>query len=274
MKLLILTICALHVNQMMASKDCVVVNGKNYEKEVLKDNIHQAYQLSFDPQQNTLFFSYSDEVDSKTVLKMGYLNLATKSFGEISGVKDGMATAVDTTNHIVYLGGKDGIYTYDYATKSVKNLGVTSLSIWQMFYCPIHGLFFTTSDEKPYVFKDGQVKQIVEASSSKTRVMAVGEHHDVFFANSSGIFLFNHHTNKVVDLGDYNVNAFTKDSKGKLYFSSPVGFYAVNEADRKMNKLISETGEDSIWGAAFDKDDNIVYSNEDNIVKLVPKDKC
>lgn len=254
--------------------DVVVVRNNNYEKQVLKNNVHAPYQLAIDYQTNTLFFSLTPEVDGKTVLKSAYFNLKTNEYGEITGIKDGMANAVDSNSHTVYLGGKDGIYTYDYTTKKAKNVGITDSSIWQMFFCPVHGLFYATykPDEKSFVYKDGQVKPVAALADTKTRLVAVGEHHDIFFANASGIFAYAMHKHAFFNLGDYNVNGFARDINGKLYFSTPNGIYFINEQLRKMESLVSVT-DDSIYGVAIDSDNNIIYALEDSIVKLVPTTK-
>nr|AFC35301.1 diapause associated protein 2 [Antheraea pernyi] len=254
--------------------DVVVIRGDKYEKQVLKTDVHAPYQLAMDYQTKTLFFSLSAEVGGKTVLKSAYFNLRTNEYGEISGINGGMANAVDSLKHTVYLGGKDGIYEYDFTTKKAKNLGITDSSIWQMFFCPVHGLFFTTykPDEKSFVYHDEQVQPVAGLTDTRTRLIAVGEHHDIFFANSSGLFIYNMHTNVFINLGDYNVNGFARDVNGKLYFSCPNGIFFPNDIQKKIEPLVL-VRDNSIYGVTFDGDNNMIYASEDSIVRLVPTTK-
>lgn len=242
----------------------------NQELEVLEDNVHNASQLVVDYQTNTLFFSHSSLFEGKTVLKSAYLNLNTKEFGEISGINSGVATAYDRRKNVVYLGGQDGIYTFDYTTKSAKNLRVTSYSIWQMFHCPVHGLYFTTfnPDEKAFVYSYGQVGPVPELTDIKTRLIAVGQKHDIYFANSAGIFAL-----KTIDrvlykihLETFTVNGFASDINGKLYFSTPNDIFYINEDAGTLDRVIRVQEGESIWGVAFAADGSMIYALDDKIV--------
>lgn len=105
----------------------IIVNDVLQNEEVLKAQVTSPYQMAMDYDTNTLFFSYS--TGDSDVFRSAYLNLKTNEFGDIPGIAGGFSNTVDNKKNIVYLGGRDGIYEFNYNTKEAQRLNITDHNI-------------------------------------------------------------------------------------------------------------------------------------------------
>ncbi|CAB3238965.1 unnamed protein product [Arctia plantaginis] len=248
---------------------CVTIRNIVHEEEVLKEKVHYPYQLALDYDTNTLFFSYTARTTE--TFKMAYLNLKSNDYGLVSGIQGGFASAVDIQSHIVYMGGEDGVYQFEYNTKSAARLNIKSdVNIWQMFYKD--GLYFTTyPEEKAYLYKNQEIMQV---SDLKDKVMVLGVKKDgsYVYSNSSGLFIYNKASGKALNIGDYVVNGITSDIDGNIYFSTPSGIYYIDDERNKIEELMKQ---EEIYGVAIDGNGSIIYAKEDSIIRLKPaKGNC
>lgn len=248
--------------------NCITIRNINYEKETIKYGVKNPYQMAIDHDTNTLFFSYTAR--SNEMFKIAYLSLKTGEYNTVSGIHGGFANTVNSKGHIVYMGGEDGIYEFDYGTKTANKLNLkNSFNIWQMFYKD--GLYFTTyPEEKAYLYKDGQVEEVSELDNIKTMTIAVNNDNDFVYSNSSGVFMYIKVNAKTIFLGESVVNGFTADIDGNLYFSTPNGIYSINDKTKEINDLAKI---DNIYGVAIEGNGNIIYASEENIVRLKPTKK-
>ncbi|XP_045765809.1 ommochrome-binding protein-like [Maniola jurtina] len=238
---------------------------KNAKKEVLKNDISSPYQLAIDYDTNTLFFSYTREDSEKSTFESAYINLKTNEFNIIKGIKGGFANAIDQENHIVYLGGENGIYKFDYKTNLAKHIDGTSGKIWQMFFKKY--LYYTTyPEEEVYIFKNGQSYKVPQLSHTRGMLIAIDNADNIYFSNSSGLFICADISN-ITNIGDYNINGFTSDVNGNLFFSTPNGIYAIDSNNKSVKQLVLI---DDIYGVAVEHNGNIIYASEDSIVRLEP----
>ncbi|CAH0702840.1 unnamed protein product [Spodoptera exigua] len=247
--------------------NCVVVNNIKYEKEILSSNVESPYQLVIDHDTNTLFFSYTARSDE--MFKSAFLNLKTNEFGVIPGIRGGFANAVNYNAHIVYLGGEDGIYQFDYKTKNATKLNITQNNIWQMFYK--NGLYFTTyPHEKAYIYKGDKVEEVAQVKDHRVMVIGVNNDGKIVYTNSSGIFLYDNETNQTTLLSYHVANAVTNDLVGNVYVSTANGIYSVNATTKTLKELVKI---DNIYGVAMENNENIIYAAENSIIRLKPSDK-
>lgn len=238
----------------------ITIGGRLQEVELLKNDVQSPYQLAIDRDTNTLFFSYT--ANKEETFKTVYVNLKDKTSGTVSGVSGGFSNAVDNQKQIVYIGGNDGIYKFDYATKAAVQLDITDKSIWQMFFKD--GLYFTTyPDEEAYLYKDGVVKLVPELKKVKAMVVGVDKNNVLYF--SQGGELKKVESGGIVDLGSYSVNAFNTDADGNLYFSTSEAIYKL--VDGKVKKV---TAIDDIYGFAIESDNTFIYAGETTVMKLKP----
>lgn len=246
---------------------CVTIRNVAYEEEILKDNVHFPYQLTLDYDTKTLFFSYTARTSE--IFKLAYLNLKSNDYGLVNGIKGGFATAVNKQSHIVYMGGEGGAYQFDYDTKSATRLNIKyDVNIWQMFYKD--GLYFTTyPEEKAYLYKN---QEVIQVPNLKDKVMALGVTKDgnYIYSNSSGLFIYNKSIGKASNIGDYVVNGITSDINGNIYFSTPSGIYYIDDENNDIEELLKQ---EDIYGVAVEGNGNIIYANEDSIIRLKPTKK-
>ncbi|CAH2105602.1 unnamed protein product [Euphydryas editha] len=248
--------------------DGVIVHNIHHNKEIIKENIDSAYQLAIDYDKNMLFFSYSS-YDSQSTFRSAYINLKTNELKIVEDINGGFANAVDSQTKTVYLGGNDGIYKFDYVTNKAIHIDGTTDNIWQMFVKK--DLYYTIyPDENVYVFKNGQTQRVPELLKTKAMLVALDNNDNIYFSNSSGLFVYKKAKDYVSFLGDYNLNSITSDINGNLFFSTPSGIYSIDDKSKTIKNLVSI---DNIYGVVVEKDGNIIYSSRDSIVRLKPSKK-
>lgn len=242
---------------------CISIRRLSYETEVLKSDVESPYQLAIDYDTNTLFFSYTARAGDD-MFKSAYLSLKTRDYGLVTGIHGGFANAVNSKSSIVYMGGEDGIYTFDYNAKNATNLHIKEANIWQMFYKD--GLYFTTyPEEKAYFYKNDNVVEVPALQNVKVMLIAVTNDKDLVYSNSSGVFLYSREENKTFSLSEVVANGITSDIGGNIYFSSPNGIYYVNEKTKTVEYLVSL---DNIYGIAIESNGNFIYAEESRIIRL------
>ncbi|XP_038220211.1 ommochrome-binding protein-like [Zerene cesonia] len=264
MKLLIL-LAVLTLAQSRYTEDkCsgIIVHNFKHEKEVLKSEVTSPYQLAIDYDTNTVFFSYSSE--GENVFESAFINLKTNEFGNIPGISGGFANAVDSKKNIVYLGGRDGIYKYNYESKKAEHLDTTNDNIWQLFYKD--ALYYSRyPDETAFVLKNNKFEKVPELGNTRAFLIGLDNYRNIYFSNSSGLFFYKMANGLIDYVGDFNVNGFTSDINGNLFFSTPDGIFFIN-VDKKEVERIAEI--DSVYGVAIEADGNILYASYDSIIRL------
>ncbi|XP_050343504.1 ommochrome-binding protein-like [Nymphalis io] len=268
MKILVLLVVFTHsVTARFIDEKCdgVIVHNINHIKEVLKENIDSPYQLAIDYDTNMLFFSYSG-YENISKFFSAYINLKTNEFQIIDGINGGFANAVDDRSNTVYLGGNDGIYKFDFETKRAHHIDGTTHNIWQIFFKK--DLYYTNyPQEQVYVYKDGHSQSLPELFETHAMLVAIDNNDNIYFSNSTGLYVHKKAKNYVSFLGDYNLNGITSDITGNLYFSTPDGIYFIDDKSKRIEKLATI---ENIYGMAVESDGNIIYASQDKLVRLKP----
>nr|ABK22491.1 unknown [Picea sitchensis] len=248
--------------------DVVTIHNINHEKQVLLKNINGPYQMTIDYDTNTLFFSYTAEGETNDIFKSGYINLKTNEYNTITGIAGGFASAVDKHSQKVYLGGRDGVYEFNAATHKANHIEKDGKNIWHMFYSD--KLYYTDyPNENVYTFKDGVSALLPELQDTKALLIATDGKDNLYFKNSSGLFCYKKAKGETVFLGDYNLNSLTADINNNLYFSTPQGFYNIDE-NQVVNKLADVS---DVYGLVVESDNNLIYSSSNSIIRLTPTKK-
>ncbi|XP_050667673.1 ommochrome-binding protein-like [Leptidea sinapis] len=262
--LILLSILASARSRATERCDGIIVNKINHEEIVLKSGINSPYQLAIDYDTGYLFFSYSANDDE--VFKSAYINLKTNNFGIIPGVSGGFANAVDSRKHNVYIGGRDGLYKFDFDSKSAKHIDGTDDNIWQLFYKD--ELYYSRyPDEAVYMYKEGRCERVPELQDTKAMLVALDNYKNFYFTNSSGMYMHKKSNGQRGFIGDFNANGFATDINGNLFFSTPDGVYFIN-VEKKEVERIAAIG--NAYGVAIGGDGSIIYASQNAIIRLNP----
>lgn len=249
--------------------DGVSINGLMYTKEVIKPNLDSPYQFTIDYTTNTLFFSYSTQNKDER-FKLAYLDLVSKEFNVVPGIKDGFASAVDQATGKVFLGAKGGVYSFNLKAKQANLLQPTNQNIWQMFYKD--GLYYSTyPKEEAYFIKDGASNRVEELKETRAMLIALDENKNMYFSNSSGLFKYNKSIKEILPLGDNVVNGMNSDVNDEIYFTSPNGIFKINDKFNTVERLVTL---DNVYAAAIEKDGNILCGTDEGVVRFKKIDKC
>ncbi|XP_045780199.1 ommochrome-binding protein-like isoform X1 [Maniola jurtina] len=266
--ILVVVLLSYYAEARTPTENCIgatVIHNIKYEHEILK-KLRIPYQLAMDYNTNTLFFSYSK--DNKDIIyESAYINLKTNEFGTIHGIATGFANAVDEHGNVVYLGASDGIYQFNYETKVATRLNGTDDTIWQLFFKK--DLYYTKfPEEEIYIFKNNQSHRVPELIDTNGRFVAVDNSDNIYFSNTTGLFIHKKITDNTSFVGNYyDVNGFTYDINGALFFSTPQAIYYINDSIQEVEKIASF---DSLYGIAIEADGTIIYALEDSLVRLKP----
>ncbi|XP_075980744.1 ommochrome-binding protein-like [Anticarsia gemmatalis] len=249
-------------------KYCDIISndpGKHcYLKETLTKIPHSPNQLSVDRSTNTLYFSF-DFGHGEYVPAI--LELDTKSINILKGVKDAFAISTDNSTGDVYFGGSHGIYKYNAKQKSLQRLNVSNLDIWWLFVKK-HIYFIKFPSLNAYYYEDKVIKPLPELRDSIVHQFVIDKDENIFYINGTGLFGIKHgyHTSILLKDQPRFVGMMT-DNNGHVHVCSEDGIYVVTKLIQKVKKVFHLQG---ILGFTFDQSNNIIYSNSQEIVRLVP----
>lgn len=274
MKLLLLLGAIVLVKTTPIAENCNAVTVKNsptvHERETLKTGVAQPFMLAVDHSSNTLYFSYTIGPLAKHSTISAKIDLETKEFKNISSVPNGFAQAVDNTNNIIYIGGDNGIYKYDPATDTADLYAANNSNIWLLHF---HGdLYYAAAhpEEIVHVVKNGESFKVKGLDHMKIDMFAIDKDDDLFYSNETGLY-GQRKGAKDADLyklyDDASTRGLTTDKNGVVHSCMVDGIYVVNKDAKRLDKIIEMN---DIFGIAFDRDNNLIYSDENNVYLLKP----
>ncbi|CAH0718373.1 unnamed protein product, partial [Brenthis ino] len=253
----------------------VIVNGVYHELEELKSGLTHPYRLAVDYSTNTLFFSYYSLNEKDDIFKSAYINLNTKEFSDVAGVKNGFAQTVDQNNHEVYISGSDdlynnkiNIYKYNLSTKSTELFAKIESDIWNIYFKDI--LYYTGfTSHFLYTCTNGE-SQRFKNLDTKVDQFVIDNDDVIFFTNATGLFSQEKDTKDAVLYPKhhlYTIHGLTTDLNGDVYVCMFDGIYKVNKAEISLKKLLDI---DNVFELAFDNENNIIYSDATKLIRLKP----
>ncbi|XP_013196895.2 ommochrome-binding protein-like [Amyelois transitella] len=245
----------------------VKINDNWYKRDILWSHVKRPMNLNVHRSSNTLFFSYSVSDSYVDIdVQIGYMQLNTGETGGVEGVIGGCAIAIDQYDDIIYLGGSKGIYTYNMFTKKADEYR-EYINVWALFYNRF--LFYISFPyQKLHVEVNGKFITVTEFVNIEVDHYFSNDR-EVFIANKSGLFKYNVNEMKIETINDVIlVRHITEDNLGNVYVCSNVGVFLLK--DGKLHVFIESR---SIYSLAFDNRNNIIYSTNDDIVRLSRTDK-
>ncbi|XP_026763917.3 ommochrome-binding protein-like [Galleria mellonella] len=245
------------------------VNGKNHKRVVLSNGINRPYQLSISKPNHTIYFSYNTGFDNTSTFEIGYITKKQKVVRKISAVKNGFATAINEKDNIVYFGGSDGIYMDDISKSGNIQHLIKGHNIWDLFYKD--GLYFISYPTlKLYKYMGGNKSEIQKNIHEKIYQFAIDGDEDTFITNKTGLYIIKNGTNeRILYEGAKVFRAIEINNKGVAHFCGQNEIYVANKHKHTLHKIADIK---DIFGLVFDHEDNIIYSNPHEIVKLLPEE--
>lgn len=266
-KLHILLLVAAYVTGLPETTCNRVKIGDNwYDRNILWANIGRAYNLNVHRSSNTLFFSYSlPETYSDVDFQLASLNIDTRDYQTIAGIRGGCSVAIDQMNDDIFFGGSDGIYKYNLLTKIADFYKEKGKNIWSLFYKK--NLFYISyPDQKLHIEYDGKFALVKEFENFEIDHFHVSGVNIIYFANKTGLYKYNNDKMESQVVNELiAVRQIVEDNEGDTYIVSNCGVFI----DGKFEGLKKIMDMKNIYGLAFDKDNNLIYSDEKNVVKLV-----
>lgn len=259
---------------MLCQQDTIFeeVDGKRYRKHVILADVNIPYKFTINRNQNCLFFCINADDFSEQSFHSVMLDLRTGSATVIPSIRNGFASAADQTTGTVYIGGSDGIYLYNFDTKDInKSALVSGVDIFDMHFQ--NELYYVdTANQNLYVYKNNQSIIVPELKNHQIQHFIIDKQDNVMFVNSTGLFILVKGSKSATLYDDRHINfrGGTLDTFGVPHFIAQDGIYSINKNKELVKTLVLENG----YGLAFDKDNNIIYSDERTVNKLIPYTKA
>jgi hypothetical protein len=267
-------LCVLHVlyaKHTKEKKKCegIQVDGKVHEEEVLINGIDRPYQLSYHGLNKSyeLYFSYNTGRHNESSFEIGYSKKGWVLPSPIKNVTNGFATAINHRHGTIYFGGSNGIYIQNISTPGKVRLLIEGYDIWDMFFKD--ELYFISFPKRQLHKHCSNNTEIQKHLHNKIFHFAIDGDEDQFVTNKTGLYMIKNGTHHPIHLkGPTIFRAIEVNNKGIAHFCGQNEIYVVDKKDHKLREIASIK---NIFGLTFDEEDNIIYSDPHQIVRLLPK---
>ncbi|GBP71247.1 Ommochrome-binding protein [Eumeta japonica] len=251
----------------MPNSNCngVLVNRMCHEIEVLAENMGSPEHLIVDFHTNVLYFSNFSIVED--ILNYScYLDLNTMELAKITqpALSHGYTQAVDQDEHEVYISDIDNIYKFFYNNKTVERVATVSGIIDLMFYKD--ALYYSTYSQNFYTLINGESVEVEFMKINNTKILAIDKDGYVFIRNDNGLYgkpKGSKYADRYKESSSQDFMAI--DVNGLPYLSNATGVYFVNKGEKTLEKISDFI---SFNGFAFDKDNNMIFSDSERIIRL------
>lgn len=237
-----------------------------YYKETLISITHNANQIAVD-KYDRLYFSYDtgDGIYVPVKVKIGSNDLKV-----IGGIKDAYAIAADRKSGLVYFGGSHGIYKFNPEFVSLKKLAAENLDIWWIIVKD--SLYFIKFPSLiAYRYVNRTIKLVPELRTHTVNQFLFDMDDNIFFINNTGLYGIKNGTSDVITLKEYaRFVGMATDINGHVYVCGEDGIYIISRVVQKVKKMLNILG---VLGMTFDKNNNMIYTNSHDIVRLTPAPK-
>ncbi|XP_013193171.2 ommochrome-binding protein [Amyelois transitella] len=249
--------------------DGFLVHGKCHKAEVLTNGLNRPYQLSYSNSTDRLYFSYNVGFQNTSTFEIGYIDIGKhQKIPTPVNVTNGFATAIDHKNDIIYFGGSEGIFM-DNLTDS-KDIHPVHLKfdVWDLFYR--HHLYFIRYPTMR-LYKISKGPRLQKHIHEKIYQFVIDKDEDIFITNKTGLFMIKNGTNeRILFKGAQIFRAIEINHEGNAYFCGQNEIYVANKHHHILEKIADKK---DIFGLTFDSENNIIFSDPDQIVRLTPEDK-
>lgn len=248
----------------------IVIKGISYKKQIILADLKVPTKLSIDRQTNNLFFRINSDQYSDQNFHSVVLNLDTGLNAIIPSIRNGFASAVDPAGS-VYLGGSDGIYRFNYSTRDVDEPGILeNVDILDLYFNK-YLYFVETSSQNVFRWSKKNKFMVRKLEGFGIQHFSVHDNEDIFLVNPAGVYIYRKGSLSPITFGcarNGHFRGLAVDIYGAPYLIAQDGIYSVDMLHRQIMKMLHI---ENAYGLAFDKDNNIIYSDERSVGKLIPQ---
>ncbi|CAK1587305.1 unnamed protein product [Parnassius mnemosyne] len=238
-----------------------------YLRETLVSLSHSPNQLAVNKLTNTVYFSY-DSGQGEYI--PAAVQIDTKKVTILKGVKDAFAVTNDPINNEMYFGGSNGIYKYNPALQSLKRLTLKNLDIWWLFFKRLI-YFIRFPSLNVYYYHNRSVKPLIPLKNVTVNQFVLDNDENIFFINGTGLYGIKNGKSDIILLRDNpRFLGMAANNKGHVYLCSENEIFVISKMIQKVKKIVNIQG---VLGMTFDKDNNMIYSDSHEIVRLLPISK-
>ncbi|KAJ0170614.1 hypothetical protein K1T71_013985 [Dendrolimus kikuchii] len=241
----------------------VTIYGVCHKREILYENIRPPFSLAVDQKSNILYFSHEL---TDFVYTTARFNLDTKEFKNI--VAGGFDQVVDRNSHDVYIGTNYGFYKYDPVDDKATFIGAKDVNTWNIYYNDSILYYVRFPKNTLNTFQNGVSKKFLELQDTNVDDFII-DNEFIYFTNDTGLYSQKKGTNDTVlyNCPCRKVKKFTLDTKGTVHICMQDGVYVVKKDTLTVEKIVDI---DFVYGCAFDKNNNILYSDFTKLVRFLP----
>lgn len=243
------------------------VTEQCYKKEILASIAHSPNQIAVDRTTNVLYFSFDSGMGEYIP---GKLKIGNNTLYVLKGIKDAFAISSDFANGDMYFGGSHGIYKYNPALRSLKRLAVQNLDIWWLVIRKkIYFIKFPSLSA--FKYENRSIRYVEELKNHTVHQFVFDKEDNIYFINNTGLFGIQRGSQEAFLLRDHpKFLGMATDNHGYVYLCSEDGVFIISKVVHKLKRVINIQG---VLGLTFDKDNNMIYSDSHEIVRLVAKEK-
>lgn len=198
------------------------------------------------------------------------LNLDTELVSIIPGIRNGFASAVNQSTGDVYLGGSDGIFKHNCNTNNIDQRHfVNGVDVFDMYFNGSIYFTDTATQNLHYLNKYRQNCLISYLKGNLIQHFVYDINNDLYYVNYSGVCVLTKGSKSpmLFERNVLNIRGAAVDASGLPLFVAKDGIYEINKVRKNLSRILTlENG----YGLAFDKNNNIIYSEERSVFALIP----
>ncbi|CAH2044267.1 unnamed protein product, partial [Iphiclides podalirius] len=170
----------------------------------------------------------------------------------------------------MYFGGSNGIYRYDSVLQTLKRLAVKNLDIWWLFFKK-NIYFIRFPSLNAYYYHERTVKPISYLKNVTVNQFVFDNEDNLFFINGTGLYGIKNGESDIILMRDNpRFLGMAANNKGHVYLCSENEIFVISKMIQKVKKIVNIQG---VLGMTFDKDNNLIYSDSREIIRLLPVSK-
>lgn len=271
LSLLLMFLCYIIIGKSYKKEQCQVIkfDFRYFEKEYLiNGGLTRPFHLTYNEKNNLLMFHEDTEVYKLT--KTYLLNLETKEVIQVNGLNNAMSSIVDDKGDFI-VASNNGLFNYNITSNTLTPYLLEEVAIYCIYKYngKIHYIDYPNKDV--YVIENNKPKLLLGGHKIETFILDSSSNY--YFGNNSGWYYGNQITKTidyVAESDEAPFDTFILNEGNEIPFVfSHYGVFKIKRDDGTF-KRISTKG---MLHMVFEKNRNMIYSDEEHIVRLKPSRK-